>query len=370
MRMGELNRRRFLQSAVTASAAVAVASSLPSRLFADERRTFSPVKVARERLIRSVVGLRPYRPGGFLVEAQRLGDKLLIHHYGHGGAGITLSWGSAKLAVDLARPSGLNRCAVLGCGVIGLSTARLFQRRGGSVTIYTKDLPPETTSNIAGGFWYPTSVYDVRTATPQFLEQFNQSCLTANRAFQLLVGPEYGVRWIDTFELLSGPEEPSNFPGGTQLYPDVQLHQDRKRYFDTENVRQFSTMLIEPHTYLNALLRDFYLAGGKIVVGELQSREEILKLPENLIFNCTGLGARKLVGDQTLGPVRGQLEILLPQPELDYCYLGWNGYMFPRRDGVVLGGTFDHDVWNLEPDANTTTRILNDHAEIMRKMKR
>lgn len=370
MGMHELNRRRFLQSAVTASAAVALTSSLPSRLLADERRSFSPVKVARERLIRSVVGLRPYRPGGFLVEAQRLGDKLLIHHYGHGGAGITLSWGSAKLAVDLARPTGLNRCAVLGCGVIGLSTARLVQRRGGSVTIYTKDLPPETTSNIAGGFWYPTSVYDARTATPQFLEQFNQACVTANRAFQLLVGPEYGVRWIDTFELLSGPELSTNFPGGSQLYPDVQLHQDRKRYFDTENVRQFSTMLIEPHTYLNALLRDFYLAGGKIVVGELQNREEILKLPENLIFNCTGLGARKLVGDQTLGPVRGQLEILLPQPELDYCYLGWNGYMFPRRDGVVLGGTFDHDVWNLEPDPNTTTRILNDHAEIMRKMKR
>ena len=106
-------------------------------------------------------------------------------------------------------------------------------------------------------------------------------------------------------------------------------------------------MLIEPQTYLNCLLRDFYIAGGRVVVRELQSREEIARLPESLIFNCTGLGARKLVGDQTLTPVRGQLEVLLPQPEIDYCYLAGAGYMFPRRDGMILGGTFDHDVWSL-----------------------
>ena len=367
----ELNRRNFLQSALTASVALPLLNSFPASVLADERRTLSPVNVSPERVIRTVVGLRPYRPGGFLVEAHRLGDKLLIHHYGHGGAGITLSWGSAQQAVNLARASGQTRCAVLGCGVIGLSTARLFQRRGGSVTIYAKDLPPETTSNIAGGFWFPTSVYDGRTVSPAFLEQFNQACLTSNRAFQLLVGPEYGVRWIDTFEILTGPEGLSTaMPGGSQLYPDIQLHQDRKRYFGEENVRQFSTMLIEPHTYLNALLRDFYLAGGKVVVKELQSREEISQLPESLIFNCTGLGARKLVGDQTLGPVRGQLEILLPQPEVDYCYLGWNGYMFPRRDGIVLGGSFERDNWSVDPDSNTRTRILNDHAEVMKRMKR
>lgn len=368
----QFSRRSFLGSAINASAALALAHALPSPLLAkDPRRIFHPVKVARDRLIRSVVGLRPYRPAGFLVEAQKLGDKTLIHNYGHGGAGITLSWGSSQLALELARDSGQNRCAVLGCGVVGLSTARLFQRRGGSVTIYAKDLPPNTTSNVAGGFWYPTSVYDSRSASPAFLTQFDQACLAAQKAFQLLVGPEYGVRWIDTFELMSGPEDLSYpFPGGEKLYPNVQVHEDKKRYFGTEYVRQFSTMLIEPHTYLNALLRDFYLAGGKLVVRELKSREEIAQLPESLVFNCTGLGARNLVGDQTMIPVRGQLEILLPQPEIDYCYIGWNGYMFPRRDGIVLGGTFDRDVWSVEPDPNTTSRILDDHIEVMKRTKR
>src|SRR5215204_3061548 len=177
----------------------------------ETKRHFAPVKVARNRIIREVVGLRPYRPDGFVVEAKRFGNKLIVHNYGHGGGGVTLSWGTASLAVDLARDFLIARrstrparFAVLGCGVSGLSTARLLQRRfqngPGTVTIYAKDLPPDTTSNIAGASWGPTSVYE--NATHQFTEQFNQACRISNRAFQLLVGAEYGVRWMDMFELM------------------------------------------------------------------------------------------------------------------------------------------------------------------------
>jgi glycine/D-amino acid oxidase-like deaminating enzyme len=127
-------------------------------------------------------------------------------------------------------------------------------------------------------------------------------------------------------------------------------------------------MLVEPPVYLNALLRDFYIAGGKLVVREFRNREEIMRLPEPVIFNCTGLGARALFGDQKLAPVRGQLEVLLPQPEIDYCYLS-SGYMFPRRDGIILGGTWDHDDWSLAPRADQTTRILEAHAAIMKELK-
>src|SRR5258707_7675036 len=69
-------------------------------------RHFEPVKVSRDRIIRDVDGLRPYRPEGFKVEAERIGEKLLVHNYGHGGAGITLSWGTASLAVDVLSEPG------------------------------------------------------------------------------------------------------------------------------------------------------------------------------------------------------------------------------------------------------------------------
>lgn len=387
----EINRRVFLRSALTASAFLITARTeqpLARAAGLDGQRRFAPVKVSRERIIREVVGLRPYRSEGFVVDAERVGNKLLIHNYGHGGAGITLSWGTASLALDLvrdfpvarmsrsgrsSRPAAHRRFAVLGCGVNGLSTALLLQRRfqdgPGTVTIYAKDLPPETTSNIAGGFWYPTSVYNSQTASTKFTEQFRLACRISNRAFQLLVGPEYGVRWIDTVELYR--DEASlggELPGGNNLYPQQEVHRDAERYFGFPFARQYSTMLVEPPVYLNALLRDFYIAGGKLVVKEFRAREEIMRLPEPVIFNCTGLGARALFGDQKLSPVRGQLEVLLPQPEVDYCYLS-SGYMFPRRDGIILGGTWDRDDWSLTPKAKHTTRILEEHAEIMKGLK-
>jgi glycine/D-amino acid oxidase-like deaminating enzyme len=364
-----LNRRTFLQTTLAATAGLAATTRL-SAFAGEKKRKFYPVKVSRSRLIREVVGLRPYRSEGFVVAPEKIGDKLLVHNYGHGGAGITLSWGSASLALDAARASGQKQFAVLGCGVIGLSTARLLQRQGGAVTIYAKDLPPQTTSNIAGGFWFPTSVYDQQRVSGKFMDQFNSACRIAQRAFQLLAGPEYGVRWIDTFQFLSGPDAANReLEGGNALYPDIQLHHDAKRYFGVEYVKQFSTMLIEPQTYLNALLRDFYIAGGKIAVREFQSRNELQQLPEQIIFNCTGLGARALFDDNLLIPVRGQLEILLPQPEIDYCYLGGSGYMFPRHDGIVLGGTFDHDQWSLEPNPEQAAGILEGHIEIMKGLK-
>ena len=385
---GSINRRAFLRGSATAAAFGLAASRAPAKLFAQTAaRSFAPVKVARERVIREVVGLRPFRPEGYLVEAVRIGPKLLIHNYGHGGGGITLSWGTASQAVDLvrgfsppaprtrraaARAARPIRFAVIGCGVNGLSTAIMLQRRyaeiGGSVTIYTKDLPPDTTSNIAGGFWSPTSVYDSDATSRTFREQFRAASRIANRAFQLLVGADYGVRWLDTFDL-HGDEASvlRTLPGGNDLYPQQIIHRNAEKYFGFPFVRQYSTMIIEPQVYLRSLLRDFHSAGGRVVVKEFHDRDEVMKLPDQVIFNCSGLGARALFGDQKLTPVRGQLEILLPQPEIDYCYLG-SGYMFPRSDGIVLGGTFDRDDWSLDVRRDQADEILTSHTEIMKSV--
>jgi glycine/D-amino acid oxidase-like deaminating enzyme len=297
---------------------------------------------------------------------------------------MTLSWGTAALAMDIARdamvsvpgavrrggPTVARRFAVLGSGVNGLSTARMLQRNfEGGVTIYAKDLPPNTTSNISGAHWSPTTVFESDSVTAKFNEQFRQACRISNRSFQLLAGTDYGVRWIETFMFYRNePGAADELPGGNDLYPAIEIHRDAEHYFGFPFVKQFSTMLIEPSIYLSALLRDFYIAGGRVIVKEFRSREEISRLPEPVVFNCTGLGARALFNDQKLGPVRGQLEVLLPQPEVDYCYLS-RGYMFPRRDGIILGGTFDHDDWSLEPRADQAAGILETHTAIMKGLK-
>ena len=151
-----MDRRTFLGSAALGLTGLALpgCATTSSRPVA-RTGCLPPVNVSADRVIRTLAGLRPYRASGFVVRAEALGDKRLVHNYGHGGAGITLSWGSAKLAVDLGLPGHRGPVAVIGAGVMGLSTARLVQEAGFPVTIYAEALPPDTTSNIAGGQFHP-----------------------------------------------------------------------------------------------------------------------------------------------------------------------------------------------------------------------
>lgn len=332
------------------------------------------VQVAADRVIRSIAGLRPFRPSGFVVKAEKLDSKLVIHNYGHGGAGITLSWGTAHLAVQEAAKSEARDCAVLGCGVVGLSTARLLQLRGYRTTIYSRELPPATTSNVAGGLWEPVSLFDHDRVTPEFRSQFAAAARFAFTRYQSLAGSEYGVRWTPLYSLARHKIEPfhpdSPNSGIESLYPEYHALGPHEHPFPVPFATRRDTMLIEPAIYLNALVRDFLTAGGRIEVREFADAAQLAALPETLLFNCTGLGARKLFGDSELIPIRGQLVFLLPQPEVDYCTIGpGDTYMFPRHDGILLGGTFDRGVETTEPDPAITARILEDNGALFRGMK-
>ena len=68
-------------------------------------------------------------------------------------------------------------------------------------------------------------------------------------------------------------------------------------------------------------------------------------------------------------PIKGQLTILLPQPEIQYCTLPKDLYMFPRNDGILLGGTHQAEVWSLEPDLQAKAQIISEHARIFREMR-
>lgn len=341
-------------------------TAAPARL--RQRLHLPKVIVSPEREIRTIAGLRPFRPSGFRVSTEKVGDKICVHNYGHGGAGITLSWGTAQLASEMVLASGHKVIAVVGCGVIGLSTARLLQQMGMQVTIYAKALPPDTTSNVAGGLWEPFSVFDKDRLTPAFQEQFQRAVRFAHKYFQAFAGDDYGVYWRPVYVM-----SPTPFQGTGALGPNDPVHGllpemhdllPEEHSFPFPYVRTFRTMLIEPHPYLRALIRDFWLAGGNIVVREFHDLQELNHLPEKMVVNCTGLGARALFGDDEMIPIKGQLTFLLPQPEIDYITLANNLYMFPRRDGILLGGTFVRGDWSLEPDPAAKEKILAGHASM------
>jgi glycine/D-amino acid oxidase-like deaminating enzyme len=325
----------------------------------------APVDADPGRLIRAVAGLRPYRRSGFVVRAEPLGDKRLIHNYGHGGGGITLSWGSAKLATELGFQGHSGPVAVLGSGIMGLSTARLVQDAGFPVTIYTAALPPDTTSNIAGGQIHPYAVFDDDYVTPEVKAQFTRALDYSWRRFQIMVGEDYGIRWLPTYVERRSPEARllESFP------PVNRLLRPAEHPFPLDSVLRYDTMYVETGRYLRQMTRDVRIADGQIEVRKFASPADIAALPESLVFNCTGLGSRELFGDQELQPARGQLAILEPQPEVNYAFTGGPGYMFPRPDGILLGGTFELDEWDTTPDPATIQRIIASHKRFFASLR-
>lgn len=316
-----------------------------------------PVKVDASRVIRTMAGLRPYRRSGFVVRAEQLGTKRLVHNYGHGGSGITMSWGTSKLAIELGLQGHSGPVAVLGSGVVGISTARLVQEAGFPVTIYTAALPPDTTSNIAGGQFHPFGLFRDDAVTPEWRAQFVRALDYSWRRFQIMVGDDYGIRWLPTYVETDSPDAKiiATFP------PINRMLSASEHPFPWASTLRYDTMYVETGRYLRQMIRDVQTAGGKIEVRRFATPADFAALPEALIFNCTGLGSRDLFGDQELHPVRGQLAILEPQPEVRYAFTGGPGYMFPRPDGIVLGGTFEPDQWDATPQPATIERILRSH---------
>ncbi len=371
--MHTISRRKV----VAALAALPIVSACASRGPTVADRHFTPsglplrrVNVAADRVIRTVVGLRPYRDAGFVLRADRLDDKLLIHNYGHGGGGITLSWGTAHLAMEMALAAEHRRCAVIGCGAVGLATARLMQRQGWEVTIYARDLPPDTTSNIAGAQWSPASVFDRNSVSPAFYGELERALQHSYRHFQQLVGERYGIRWVSNYMLNNRPFREDDVLGRfAHLYPELRDLGTDEHPFPAAYARHFNTMFIEPPVYLPAIMRDYFDSGGEIVVREFVTPADLALLVEPVIFNCTGLGSRELFGDQELLPAKGQLSVLLPQEGINYLMI-YNGiYMFPRNDGVLLGGTFERNEWSMTPDAVAATRIVQEHQAFFRNMQ-
>ncbi len=323
------------------------------------------VQVSTDRVIGELVGLRPYRPGGFVVRPEVMNGKLVIHNYGHGGCGLGFSWGTSQLAIEEALKADSRECAVLGCGAVGLSTGILLQRHGFLVTIYARDLPPNTTSNIAGGLWSPYFVCDESSLTPAFKEQFLAAARHAHRHFRSMVGSHYGVRWVDSYftgdENCEAPHFLEDLP---ELFPRVANFGPGVHPFPRRYARRSATMQIQTPRYMWEIERDFRTAGGRIVVREFRNVHQILELAEPTVINCTGLGSRDLFGDTELIPAKGQMTILLPQPEVKYI-LGIDGealYMIPRDDGILLGGTFERDVWDLKPNPLESERILQEQS--------
>jgi glycine/D-amino acid oxidase-like deaminating enzyme len=198
---------------------------------------------------------------------------------------------------------------------------------------------------------------------------------TSFHAYQRLVGSRYGVRWLDSYALRQGTGaggEPAiedqmqaKVVGGTS----VQLERGTHPFGDA-TVSLGRDLVIEPAIYLRALMDDFRMAGGSVAVRHFDSLRDVAQLREKVVFNCTGLGARTLIGDTELSPASGQLVVLPPQPDVDYTlYHGAFYYMVPRQDGIILGGTFNLGSESTTPDKKVEEELVQAHARVFGAMR-
>jgi D-amino-acid oxidase len=339
------------------------------------------VNVSIDRVIRTTIGLRPHRPSGFVLRAEALDGKTVIHNFGHGGSGMSLSWGTASMATDLAMKHTERKAAVLGSGVVGLTSARELQRHGFDVTIYAATVPPDTTSNMSLAGFTPTSgLVEFKQRTPAWDAQFTQAVRIAYQRLQLLAGPKYGITWIKQYAPTNNEQAGR---GTNQLLPaDLQgeriILQPGEHPFPTTYAIERDEMRIEPSIYLDALMTDFLLWGGKVVIRKFDTPRDIAALSENVIVNCTGLGAKAIFNDPELMPLKGQLVVLIPQAEINYGTTGGARtpttpsagfvHMMPRSDGIVLGGTSIADNWSMEVEESDRKRVIDAHIELFGSM--
>jgi D-amino-acid oxidase len=343
-----------------------------------------PVKASWDRIIRTTVGLRPHRDAGFVLRPDKLDDKLLIHNYGHGGAGMSLAWGTGLMAAELATEHQARQAAVIGCGSVGLTCARQLQRRGFDVTIYALAVPPNVTSNMSLAGFTPTSgLYENDKRTPQWDAQYMRAAEISYRQLQLFAGTHYGVSWLDNYTLTNElPQPQAANPERSNLQAPFNIGrevlQPGEHPFATKYAIRSPQIRIEPSIYLDNLVRDFQRWGGKIVVRKFETPRELAALREPIVVNCTGLGAKDLFGDQELVPLKGQLTVMVPQPEVQYHTNGGvppvpgaslGIHMMARSDGIVLGGTSQRGVWTLEPDEAERKRVVDSHIAVFGAMK-
>ncbi|MEY4966776.1 MAG: hypothetical protein RL274_2359, partial [Pseudomonadota bacterium] len=312
----------------------------------------APVRANKNQLFDITACLRPFRAAGPRLDTEMLGDTLVVHNYGHGGSGWSLSWGSGTVVLEKALARGDRNIAVIGCGALGLTTAVMALRMGCGVTLYAKDLLPQTRSVRATGSWTPDSRIALRDpAGPAFGELWERMARISWKSFRSYLGVagkpvEFADRYAlsDTsFEANRALHEAQNTLGFASygssiadLTPGGQMMPPGATPFPTKYVRRSENLQFNLASYGHTLLGEFYAMGGKMEVREFHAPSEFTQLKQKVVINCTGYGARTLWKDESIVPVRGQIGWLVPQPEVTYGFNYRDVQVIPRSDGIVV----------------------------------
>lgn len=240
---------------------------------------------------------------------------------------------------------------VVGSGVIGLTTAVVLAESGRRVRVWTREPAEGTTSAVAGALWWPYSVEPLELARAWALESLSVYEELAARP------DETGVRMVEG--VLGGARLDEQGPWAAARLPGLRASTPEE-YAGTGLWARLP--LIDMPVQLRWLRERFLRAGGTVEVRAVTDLAEA-EAAAPVVVNCTGLGARELVPDPAVRPVRGQL-VIVENPGVRSWLVstdavaGTTTYLFPQPDRLDLGGTTDEGEWSLTPDPAVAERIV------------
>jgi D-amino-acid oxidase len=245
---------------------------------------------------------------------------------------------------------------VLGAGVVGLTSAICLAERGLQVRVCAAAPPQETTSRVASAIWASAlsePATDLRRWAGESLEEFRALADTPDAGVRLVLGTLASRRSAE-------PPSPTRFP-------DVEISRIDRVPDGFLGAFAAELPLIDMPRYLGYLSARLADRGVPIDVSPVRMLADPAERATTIV-NCTGIGARALVSDPTLRPVRGE-HLVLENPGVEHFFLEeprgeeWTSF-FPHGERIVLGGNAREDDWSLDPDPLSGQAILERCARI------
>jgi len=407
MRRDLFERRAFLRGGAALTGALGLQActgttgpvASASKLY---RPPIVPLRLTPDQLIDVKTCIRPFRAAGPNLSTEQIGDTLVVHNYGHGGSGWSLSWGSGEVAVGKAMSVLPKEIAVIGCGIVGLTAAVMAQRAGLKVTIYAREMLQRTRSFRASGSFTPDSrvalTEPAGAAFPALWEQMARFSWKAFRTYLGVTGDP--VAFHDSYGLSDTPivrrEHPAD-PSITDSWATKGLPQQNSEFlhlsdrikdivpqmqplsaeenpFGVAHAVRGSEMYFNFASYGHTLLGEFFENGGTFVNRDFHDPSEVTTLKEKVVIHSTGFAARDLWHDKTVMPVRGQTGWLVPQREANYSIRYKSGLALSKSDGVCIMH-FDNELGEMQgvgnslelPDRDDVLAAMADMAPIFEK---
>ncbi len=255
------------------------------------------------------------------------------------------------------------RVVVLGGGISGLATARRLLTAGHDVVVVSADPVQATTSHLAAAVWFPTEA-----GPPDAVARWGAA--TFDELARQAAAGIAGVRMCESLVLQREvPAADVPLPQWSHAVGPVRAARPDELPTGYPAGLRFTVPLVEMPVYLPDLLADVTLHGATLVERRVDRLDELMDLRPDVVVNAAGLAAGRLVGDDTMYPVRGQI-VRVTNPGLDLSvrdehHPGGRAYVHPRTSDAILGGTLERGRWDTEPDPDETTAILRRCTDIV-----